>query len=106
MTKNILDLPDEILINLLKKYIDLNSLKKLYLSCKRLYVLIDSYNIWNKYLKFYPIIDFNYPNGHEKHFIQSSFSNKIRNSRRKLMLVEYWIEKRCVKNIIYHYRTK
>jgi hypothetical protein len=106
MIITLLDLPDEILINLIKKYIDLDSLKRLYVTCKRFHILIDSYNIWNKHLKFYPIVDFNYPNGHNKYFIRSSLSNRLRNARQKLNLVENWMKKRCLINNIYQYKTK
>ncbi len=63
---NILELPDEILCLIFDKYLDLKHLFILSSTCNRFYFIIDSYNLWLKYLFKSPCIDFNYPYGKEK----------------------------------------
>lgn len=65
---NLLDLPDDILVYLLKRYLNIDDLLRLSMTCKKLGQLIDTYNLWAKFILVYPILDFSYPYGYEDYF--------------------------------------
>ena len=60
---NIIDLPDDILIYLFDKYLNLNDLLAVYQTCNRFKNIIDYYNVSAKYSRSLPLLDFTYPNG-------------------------------------------
>lgn len=60
---NIINLPDDVLINLFDKYFCQSDLRALHDTCSRFKIVIDRYNLWLKYLYKVPLIDFNYPFG-------------------------------------------
>lgn len=60
---HILDLPDEILILLFGRYLNIADLTRTLASCKRFYFLIEKYKLFNKFLQKYPLLDYNYPYG-------------------------------------------
>lgn len=60
---NIQDLPDDTLVNIIDKYLNLDDLLSLSKTSLRFYRLINDYNLSNKYFKYLPIVDYNYPNG-------------------------------------------
>lgn len=60
---NILDLPDEVLVNLFDKYLCRDQLVAIHLTCQRFRIIIDHYDLWCKYLLKVPAIDYNYPFG-------------------------------------------
>ena len=59
----ILDLPDEILLLLFKRYLNITDLLQISNSCKKFKYLIEEFSLWSKFLNMYPLIDFNYPYG-------------------------------------------
>ncbi len=61
---NLKDLPDDLIVNIIDKYLNLNDILSLSKTSLRFYHLINDYNLSNKYLKFLPFVDFNYPNGY------------------------------------------
>jgi hypothetical protein len=60
---NILDLPDDILIQIFKKYLNFSDLFSLSSCCTRFLNLLNKYNIWVTYLNKLPLLDYNYPYG-------------------------------------------
>lgn len=60
---NIVDLPDDVLVLLFKNYVNCVDLIAISNTCIRFRQIIDSFNVWSKYLKKYPLLDFSYPNG-------------------------------------------
>ena len=63
---NFQHLPDDILLNIFQKYLNLNQLLCLSYTCQRFNSIINCYNLWDKYLKTLPIVDFSYPNGYSQ----------------------------------------
>ena len=61
--KNFLDLPDDILIFLLKNYLDPRSLISMSKVCKKIFNVINSFDLYSIYCNKLPIIDYNYPYG-------------------------------------------
>ena len=61
---SILNLPDEILVNIFDKYLNLDQLEALHSTCIRFSKILDQYDqIYRKFLFKSPIIDYNYPIG-------------------------------------------
>jgi len=54
---NLLDLPDEILINILKRLSNIFDLVRTSMTCKSLKYLIESYDLYKSHLRNYPIVD-------------------------------------------------
>lgn len=60
---NIVHLPDDILVNIFTNYLDLADLERAYSTCNRFKLIIDEYDLWQKYLYKTPLIDYSYPFG-------------------------------------------
>ena len=61
----LIDLPEDVLVYLFKNFLNLNDLFVLSTICKRFYLILQNYKIWQKFKILYPIIDFSYPYGYE-----------------------------------------
>ena len=61
----LIDLPEDVLVYLFKNFLNLNDLFVLSTICKRFYLILQNYKIWQKFKILYPIIDFSYPSGYE-----------------------------------------
>jgi hypothetical protein len=63
MTTNILDLPDDVLINLFSNYLNKDDLFRVTSACKRFLDIITVYDVCSRMCSALPLIDYNYPHG-------------------------------------------
>ena len=63
---NLQYLPDDILVNIIKNYLNLNDVIRFSYTCKRILNLINDYDLWNAYTSSLPIVDFACPNSDYK----------------------------------------
>lgn len=62
-----INLPDDVLVYLFKNFLNLNDLLVLSTTCKKLSEICNNYKMWSYFKTFYPIMDYSYPYGYDKH---------------------------------------
>ena len=95
---NLQDLPNEILVNLIDKYLNLSDVLNLTYTCMRFYQLVNNYDLWSKYTKSLPIIDSKNDltmNRNIRHKLESFLRWQTNKFKRKLF---YSFEERLVGN--------
>ena len=60
---NILDLPDDVLIQIFKSYLSPLDLINVSNTCKKFKDLIEDFSLWSKFINRLPLLDYNYPYG-------------------------------------------
>ncbi len=100
---NILDLPDEILVNIFDKYVNRSQLEALHSTCHRFRLLIDHYeHVWLKYIFEFPVIDFNYPFG----FSQFNHNPKSISNFNRIQLASKYASNNHKKKVFYSFSSK
>ncbi len=89
---NLLDLPDDILVNLIDKYLNLTDVLNLTYTCIRFQKIINTYNLWSKYTKSLPIIDSN--------------NNLNQDTRHKIELYLKWRTNKFKRKLIYSFEER
>ncbi|CAF0710629.1 unnamed protein product [Brachionus calyciflorus] len=74
------DLPDDILIYIIKKFLNLNDSIQISKTCTRFYTLLNSYKIWTLLLQKHPVLDLNYPNDYDEVYRLVKYQN-LRNRK-------------------------
>jgi len=100
---NILDLPDEVLVNIFDKYVNRIQLEALHSTCKRFRLLIDHYDhLWLKYLFELPAIDYSYPFGFSQF---NQHPNGVLNSHR-IRTASKYASNQNKKKVFYSFSSK